>query len=133
MSNLKIAERRIDQVLILDINGKLQLGEGSTEFRSAIRTLAEKGEKNILLNLSDVLYIDSSGLGELVASYTAIRKAGGEMKLVFLTKRVRELMLMTKLLTVFDDFENESEAVASFAVLPVENETLKPMTAEKVA
>lgn len=114
MSKLVIKERRINNVLILDVNGKLRLGEGSAEFHTAIRLLAESGEKQILVNLADVSYVDSSGLGELVAGYVALQKSGGELKLLYLTSRVRELMLMTKLLTVFDSYENESEAIKSF-------------------
>jgi anti-sigma B factor antagonist len=114
MSNLVIKERRVNNVLILDVNGKLRLGAGSAEFHTAIRLLAERGEKNILVNLNDVSYIDSSGLGELVAGYVALQKSGGELKLLHLTSRVRELMIMTKLLTVFDAYENEAEAVESF-------------------
>lgn len=118
MKNLKIKERRSNDVLILDITGKLRLGEGSAEFHTAIRLLAEGGEKKIIVNLADVTYIDSSGLGELVAGYTALKKNDGELKLLYLTARVRELMVMTKLLTVFDAYENESEAIKSFESLP---------------
>lgn len=114
MNNLKIEERRINNVLILDITGKLRLGEGSAEFHTAIRKLAESGEKRIIINLANVSYIDSSGLGELVAGYTALKKNDGELKLLHLTTRVRELMVMTKLLTVFDAYEDEAEAVKSF-------------------
>ncbi len=120
MNNLKIKERRVNDVLILDITGKLRLGEGSTEFHTAIRLLAEGGEKKIIVNLADVSYIDSSGLGELVAGYTALKRNEGELKLLHLTKRVRELMLMTKLLTVFDSYESEAEAVKSFESLAAE-------------
>jgi anti-sigma B factor antagonist len=114
MSNLKIVERRVNNVLILDITGKLRLGEGSAEFHTAIRRLAESGEKNILVNLANVTYIDSGGLGELVAGYTALKRNDGDLKLLNLTSRVHELMVMTKLLTVFDAYEDESAAVKSF-------------------
>lgn len=117
MNNLEIKERRINNVLILDIAGKLRLGEGSAEFHTAIRKLAEGGEKSILVNLANVSYIDSSGLGELVAGYVALQKSGGELKLLHLTSRVRELMIMTKLLTIFDVYESEPEAVNSFEKL----------------
>ena len=118
MNNLKIEKRRINDVLILDMTGKLRLGEGSAEFHTAIRQLAESGEKRIVINLADVSYIDSSGLGELVAGYTALKRNGGKLKLLHLTARVRDLMVMTKLLTVFDVYENEAEAVKSFEFLP---------------
>ncbi len=131
MNNLKIKERRISDVLILDITGKLRLGEGSAEFHTAIRSLAEGGEKKILVNLADVSYIDSSGIGELIAGYIALKKKDGELKLLHLTTRVRELMLMTKLLTVFDAYENESEAIKSFESSPSEAKASNPSSAKE--
>jgi len=116
MTNLNITERQKDLITILDLQGKIRLGEGSAELHEALRGLAERGEKKILLNLAEVSHIDSSGLGELVSGYTTIHKAGGELKLFHLSERIHELMLMTKLLTVFDVYDNESEAVESFAV-----------------
>ena len=115
MTNFNITERRNDLITILDLRGKIRLGEGSVELSEALRRLTETGEKKILLNLADVSHIDSSGLGELVSGYTTIHKAGGELKLFHLSERIHELMLMTKLLTVFDVYDNESEAVGSFA------------------
>ncbi|HEY0772052.1 MAG TPA: STAS domain-containing protein [Sphingobacteriaceae bacterium] len=114
MTNLKITERRIDPVTILDLEGNIRLGEGSAELRQALRLLVEKGDKKILLNMAGVSHIDSSGLGELVSSYTTLHKADGELKLVHLSSKVHELMTMTKLLTVFDVFDSESEALESF-------------------
>jgi anti-sigma B factor antagonist len=114
MNNLNISERRNQSVTILDLMGNIRIGESNVELHNILRFLVEKGEKKILLNLGDVSYIDSSGLGELVAGYTTLQKAGGEMKLLNLTKRVTELMVITKLLTVFEIFDNETEAVGSF-------------------
>jgi anti-sigma B factor antagonist len=114
MTNLKITERRNDQVTILDLEGNIRLGEGAADLRQYLRLLVEKGEKKILLNMAGVSHIDSSGLGELVSSYTTLHNAGGELKLFRLSGRVHELMTMTKLLTVFDVFDSESEALESF-------------------
>ena len=114
MSKLNITERRNGDVLILDLEGNIILGEGSRELRQAIRDLLQLGEKKILLNLEDVFYIDSSGLGELVATHIALQKNDGECRLVHLSPKVNELMVLTKLLTVFDVYDNESEAVESF-------------------
>ena len=114
MNNLNITERRNQSVTILDLKGNIRIGEGNVELHNILRFLVEKGEKKILLNLADVSYIDSSGLGELVAGFTTLQKNGGEMKLLNLTKRVSELMVITKLLTVFDIYESETEAVESF-------------------
>jgi anti-sigma B factor antagonist len=114
MINLNITERRQNTVLILDLEGKIRLGEGCQEFRKTLRFLVENGERKILLNLARISYIDSSGLGELVAGFMLLQKNEGELRLVHLTKGVRELMLMTKLLTVFEVYESETEAVAGF-------------------
>jgi len=101
-------------VAIIDLSGNITLGGGSIFIKQTLRSLAEQNEKRVLLNLSNVHYIDSSGLGELVAGYTAIGKAGGELKLLNLTDRVRDLMMITKLLTVFDAYTDEATAVAAF-------------------
>ena len=114
MNNLNITERHNNNVTILDLAGKIGLGEESIKLRTALRVLTEKGEKNILLNLANVSLIDSSGLGELVAGYASLKKSGGELKLLHLTDRVSELMMITKLLTIFDVYENEEAAVSSF-------------------
>lgn len=115
MSNLNTTERRHDSVTILDLEGNIRLGEGSAELHEALRLLVEKGDKKILLNLANVSHIDSSGLGELVSGYTTLHNAGGELKLFNLSDRVHELMTMTKLLTVFDVYDNESEAIERFS------------------
>ena len=114
MNNLNITERRNGTVTVLDLHGNIRLGEGSMELHNILRSLVEKGEKRILLNLANVTYIDSSGLGELVAGFTTLQKNGGELKILRLTERVKELMVITKLLTVFEVFDNEQEAVDSF-------------------
>jgi anti-sigma B factor antagonist len=114
VKNLKINERRVGRVTILDIEGNLRIGEGSAVLQKAIRRLLAEGQNQILLNLGEVAYIDSSGLGELVAAHVAASKSGGEIKLLHLTQRVRELMTITKLVTVFESYETESGAVDSY-------------------
>ena len=114
MSDLKIADRQIKNVIVLDMDGNLRIGDGCVALRNAISRLLKEGENQILLNLAGVAYIDSSGLGEIIASYNTLDKNGGQIKLLHLTQRVRELMTITKLLTVFDVYENESEALNSF-------------------
>jgi anti-sigma B factor antagonist len=114
MSNLNITERRSDSVVILDLEGKIRLGEGNLELHQTLRLLVERGEKRILLNLADVSNIDSSGLGELIAGYATLQKNDGDLKLFNLTDRVNELMVITKLLTVFEIYDNEADAIESF-------------------
>lgn len=114
MAELDIKERQAGDVTILDMDGKVTIGEGSVALRSAIRRLLEEGKKKILLNLGGVGYIDSSGIGELVSSYTAINKEQGQLKLLNLTQKLQDLLAITKLLTVFDVYENESDALNSY-------------------
>lgn len=114
MAELNISERQVGDVTILDMAGKITIGEGSVSLRTAIRRLLEEGKKKILLNLAGVSYIDSSGIGELVSSYTAINKEAGQLKLLNLTQKLRDLLTITKLLTVFDVYESEEEALGSF-------------------
>jgi anti-sigma B factor antagonist len=114
MAELNISERHVGDLTILDMDGKITIGEGSVALRTAIRRLLEEGKKKILLNLAKVGYIDSSGIGELVSSYTAINKEGGELKLLNLTQKLQDLLTITKLLTVFDVYESEEEALAGF-------------------
>ena len=111
---MKISTRQVDGVTILDMSGRITLGEGSVQVRDAVRDLLSKGSKNILLNLADVNYIDSSGIGELVSAFTAVRNQGGELKLLKLTKKVHDLLQITKLYTVFDIKDDEAEAIGSF-------------------
>ena len=114
MAELDIKERQAGDVTVLDMDGKVTIGEGSVALRGAIRRLLEEGKKKILLNLAKVGYIDSSGIGELVSSYTAIGKESGQLKLLNLTQKLQDLLTITKLLTVFDVYESEDEALASF-------------------
>ena len=111
---MKVEARRNGEVEILDLNGKLTLGESTAALREAIRKLINKGRKLILLNLKNTTYIDSAGIGELVSSFVAVKKQGGALNLVNLEKRVHGILQMTKLLTVFEVFENEQAAVALF-------------------
>ena len=106
--------RQVDGVTVLDLSGKITLGEASGKLRSAVQD-ALGNSKKILLNLADVNYIDSAGLGELVSAFTTVKNAGGELKLLNLTKKVRDLLVITKLLTVFDVKDNEQEAIKAFA------------------
>lgn len=112
--SMKITTRQVDGVTILDLSGRITLGEGSVMLRDAVRDLLAKGSKHILLNLGDVNYIDSSGIGELVSAYTTARNQGGELKLLNLTKKVHDLLQITKLYTVFDVKDDEASAIASF-------------------
>jgi anti-sigma B factor antagonist len=114
MVNLEIKERHIGEIVVLDLDGQIRIGGGSVMFRTTIRRLVEEGKNKFLLNLAGVSNIDSSGLGELVSSHISLSKKGGEMKLIHLTQSLRELMTITKLLTVFDVYEDETRAVASF-------------------
>ena len=112
--SLKTSTRQVDGITILDCSGRITLGEGSVVLRDSIRDLLAKGEKKILLNLGDVTYIDSSGIGELVSAFTTVRNQGGELKLLNLTKKVHDLLQITKLYTVFDVKDDEAAAISSF-------------------
>jgi anti-sigma B factor antagonist len=112
--SLKSSTRQIDGITVLDLSGRITLGEGSVVLRDTIREILAKGEKKILLNLGDVTYIDSSGIGELVSAFTAVRKEGGELKLLNLTKKVHDLLQITKLYTVFDVKDDEAAAISSY-------------------
>jgi len=114
MAELNITERQAGDVTILDMNGKVTIGEGSVALRTTIRRLLGEGKNKILLNLSGVSYVDSSGIGEFVSSFTAVNKEGGTLKLLKLTQKIQDLLAITKLLTVFDVFEEESEALSSY-------------------
>jgi anti-sigma B factor antagonist len=105
--------RRLDDVVILDISGRITLGEGAVTLRDALQKLLNAGERKLVMNLEDVDYIDSAGLGELVTSFTVVRSQGGQLKLLKLTHRIHDLLQITKLLTVFDAFESETEAIKS--------------------
>src|SRR3989442_2108507 len=114
MANLNIRDRQVGDVVILDLAGKLTIGEGSVQLREAVRRLLDDGKKKILLNLGDVSYVDSSGIGELVSSYTTTNHNGGQLKLLNQTKKIHDLLTITKLLTVFESYDDEAAAVASF-------------------
>jgi anti-sigma B factor antagonist len=114
MAELEVSERQAGDVTILDMSGAVRMGEGSIALRNAIRGLIDQGKKKILLNLSGVRNIDSSGIGELIANYTTISRDNGQLKLLNLTDKIRDLLVITKLLTVFDAYDSESEALNSF-------------------
>jgi anti-sigma B factor antagonist len=111
---LAIASREVDGVTVVELSGRITLGEGSVQLRDTIRDLISKGQRHILLDLGEVSYIDSSGLGELVSAYTTARNQDATLKLLKLTKKVHDLLQLTKLYTVFDIFDDEASAIASF-------------------
>jgi anti-sigma B factor antagonist len=111
---MKANTRQVNGVAVVDMSGRITLGEGSVVLRETVRDLITKGEKKILLNLGNVTYIDSSGIGELVSAFTTLRNQGGELKLLNLTKKVHDLLQITKLYTVFDVKDDEAAAIASF-------------------
>jgi anti-sigma B factor antagonist len=112
---MKASTRKIDDITVIDLSGRITLGEGSVILRDTIREEVGQGHKKILLNLGDVTYIDSSGIGELVSAFTSVRNQGGELKLLNLTKKVHDLLQITKLYTVFDIKDDEASAVGSFS------------------
>ena len=112
---MQIGERVVNGVTVLDLKGKITLGEGDEALRDHISGLLQKGIKKILLNLEGVPYIDSAGLGEVVRTYTTVSRQGGQLKLVNLTKRITDLLMITKLLTVFETFEVEQDAIKSYS------------------
>ena len=112
---MQIEERNVGDVVMLDLKGKITLGEGDELLKDKVNSLVNQGHKKIVLNLADVPYIDSAGLGEVVRTYTTVSRQGGSLKLLNLTKRITDLLSITKLLTVFETFDSENEAVRSFA------------------
>lgn len=112
--SLKVSVRQVGDVAVVDLSGKITLGEGSGTLRDTVADISGKGNKNILLNMEDVSYIDSAGLGELVGSYTSVTNKGGQLKLVNLQSKLKDLMQITKLHTVFRVFDSEDEAIASY-------------------
>ena len=112
---MKISTRQVDGVTVVDCSGRITLGEGSVTLRETVTQLLSKNQKKILLNLAEVNYIDSSGSGELVSAFTTVRKQGGDLKLLNLTKKVHDLLQITKLYTVFDVQDDEAAAVKSFS------------------
>ena len=113
--SVKLSSRQVGDVTVLDVAGRITLGEGSSALRDTLRDLVSKGQKKILLNLGEVSYIDSSGIGELVSGFTTVANHGGQLKLLGLTKRVKDLLQITKLYTVFDVHDDEAGAVRSFS------------------
>ena len=114
MADLDVKERQAVDVTILDMSGEVRIGQGSIALRDAIRKLSGEGKKKLLLNLGGVNYVDSSGIGELIANYTTVSRQGGQLKLLNLTDRIQNLLVITKLLTVFDVYEDEETALKSF-------------------
>ena len=112
---MEIQERTLQDVVVLDLTGKLTIGEGDELLKERISNLVQQGHRNLLLNLEGVPYVDSAGLGEIVRTYTTVSRQGGKLKLVNLTKRITDLLAITKLLTVFETYESEDAAVKSFS------------------
>jgi anti-sigma B factor antagonist len=115
MTGMEIAERKVSDVTILDLSGKMTLGEGDELLKQTINNLLAAGSKKLVLNLENVPYIDSAGLGEVVRTHTTVSRQGGSLKLLNLTKRIEDLLSITKLLTVFDTYDSEAEAIKSFS------------------
>jgi anti-sigma B factor antagonist len=111
---MQIHQRSVGDVTIIDLNGKMTLGEGDELLRDKVHSLIQQGHRKLVLNLAEVPYIDSAGLGEIVRTYTTVSREGGALKLLALTKRIQDLLAITKLLTVFETFDTEAEAVSSF-------------------
>ena len=112
--SVKLITRQVGDVTVIDAVGRITLGEGSSTFREIVKDLVNKGNKKILLNLAEVSYFDSSGIGELVSGFTSVSNAGGSLKLLKLTKRIQDLLQITKLYTVFEVFDDEAKALATF-------------------
>ena len=112
--SVKLNTRQVGDVTVVDVAGRITLGEGSSALRDSLRDMINKNQKKILLNLGDVSYIDSSGIGELVSGFTTVTNSGGQLKLLNLNKRVKDLLQITKLYTVFDVHEDEAGAIRSF-------------------
>jgi anti-sigma B factor antagonist len=112
---MQISERAVGDVVVLDVKGRITLGDGDEVLKDKVNAVVAKGQKKILLNLADVPYVDSAGLGEIVRTYTTVSRQGGSLKLLNLTKRISDLLAITKLLTVFETFDSEPEAVKSFS------------------
>ena len=112
---MQIEERNVGDVVVLDLKGKITLGEGDELLKDKVNSLVNQGRRKILLNFGDVPYVDSAGLGEIVRTYTTVSRQGGSLKLLSLTKRITDLLAITKLLTVFETYDNEADAVRSFS------------------
>jgi len=112
---MHIEERVVGDVMVLDLKGRITLGDGDELLKDKVNSLLNQGRKKLLLNLADVPYVDSAGLGQIVRTYTTVSRQGGHLKLVNLTKRIADLLSITKLLTVFESFDSEADAVKSFS------------------
>ena len=113
---MHISERTVGDVVIVEVSGKVTLGDGGdVVLKDKMQSLVQQGRKKVLLNLADVSYVDSAGLGEIVQSYATVMKNGGALKLLNVTKRLKDLLSITKLLTVFETYENEGDAIKSFS------------------
>jgi anti-sigma B factor antagonist len=112
---MQIEERTVGDIVVLDIKGRITMGEGDELLKDKVHSLVNQGRRKIVLNLADVPYIDSAGLGEVVRTYTTVSRQGGSLKLLNLTKRITDLLSITKLLTVFETFDSEKDAVRSFS------------------
>ena len=112
---MQIEERQVGDVMILELNGRLTIGEGDELLRDKINSMLQQGHRKLLLNLGDVPYVDSAGLGQMVSTLSTVKRQGGSLKLLHLTKRIQDLLSITKLLTVFDAFDSEQEALDSFS------------------
>jgi anti-sigma B factor antagonist len=116
---MQISERAVGDVMLVDLKGKITLGEGDELLKDKVNSLINQGQRKIVLNLAAVPYLDSAGLGEVVRAYTTVSRQGGALKLLGLTKRITDLLAITKLLTVFETFDSEDEAVRSFSAAKV--------------
>ncbi|MCJ7502003.1 MAG: STAS domain-containing protein [Acidobacteriia bacterium] len=112
--SMKATLRQVDSIIVIDMSGRITLGEGCTQLRELVREQLGKGKKELLLNLADITYIDSSGIGELVSAFTTVSNQGGQLKLLNLTKKVHDLLQITKLYTVFDVHDDEAKAIGTF-------------------
>ena len=111
---MQIDQRAVGDVVVLDVKGRITMGEGDEMLKDKVNSLVNQGHKKIVLNLADVPYIDSAGLGEIVRTYTTVSRQAGSLKLLNLTKRIEDLLSITKLLTVFDTYDNEADAIKSY-------------------
>lgn len=111
---MEYSKREVQGVTIIDLVGKITIGEGDTTLRDIVTEIMEKDKKKIIFNLGKIKYMDSAGIGELIRSYTTVKNSGGDLKLLNLTKKIKDLLTITKLITIFNDFTNEDEAVQSF-------------------
>ena len=113
--SVKLTTRQVNEVTVIDVSGRITLGEGSSLLRDELRSLIGSNRRMILLNMADVSYVDSSGIGQLVAALTTVNSLGGQLKLLNLTKRLKELLQMTKVISIFEVFDDEKKAVATFS------------------